>query len=129
MTSREYIESALVNQKGASDQVEQKNRIRRLIKQVFPDRDCFTMVRPVEDETQLQNLQKMDDSKMRPEFVEQISTLRHKIFKKVKPKTLNNKVLTGEMILELAHAYTKAINQGSVPNIQNAWTYVCQNEC
>ena len=53
MTSRDYIESALVNQKGASDQVEQKNRIRRLIKQVFPDRDCFTMVRPVEDETQL----------------------------------------------------------------------------
>jgi hypothetical protein len=33
------------------------------------------------------------------------------------------------MILELALAYTNAINSGSVPNIQNAWTYVCQNEC
>jgi hypothetical protein len=42
-----------MNQKGSSDQIEQKNRIRRLIKQVFTDRDCFTMVRPVEQEKQL----------------------------------------------------------------------------
>ena len=33
------------------------------------------------------------------------------------------------MLLELAVAYTEAINDGSVPNIQNAWSYVCQNEC
>lgn len=37
--------------------------------------------------------------------------------------------MTGEMLLELAQAYTSAINEGSVPNIQNAWSYVCQNEC
>jgi hypothetical protein len=33
------------------------------------------------------------------------------------------------MLLELAEAYTTSINSGKVPNIQNAWTYVCQNEC
>jgi len=47
----------------------------------------------------------------------------------VKPKQLNGKTMTGEMLLELAQAYTSAINEGSVPNIQNAWSYVCQNEC
>ena len=71
----------------------------------------------------------MPDSKLRPEFVEQVHSLRAKIFKKVKPKMLNNKMVTGEMLLELAFAYTSAINEGSVPNIQNAWSYVCQNEC
>lgn len=71
----------------------------------------------------------MDDKELRPEFAKQIGILRNKIFKKVKPKTLNGKQLTGEMILELALAYTNAINSGSVPNIQSAWTYVCQNEC
>lgn len=55
--------------------------------------------------------------------------LRAKIFKRVKPKQLNGKQVTGEMLLELAQAYTSAINEGSVPNIQNAWSYVCQNEC
>lgn len=32
------------------------------------------------------------------------------------------------MLLELCMAYTEAINSGSVPNIQSAWNYVCQNE-
>ena len=26
-------------------------------------------------------------------------------------------------------AYTDAINTGTLPNIQSAWSYVCQNEC
>lgn len=55
--------------------------------------------------------------------------LRAKIYKKVRHKTLNGKTVTGKMMLELAQAYTTAINEGSVPNIQNAWSYVCQNEC
>jgi Guanylate-binding protein, N-terminal domain len=49
--------------------VETKNRIRRLIKHFFKDRDCFTMVRPVEKETELQSLQSMPDEDMRAEFV------------------------------------------------------------
>ena len=32
------------------------------------------------------------------------------------------------MLLELCMAYTEAINTGSVPNIQSAWQYVCENE-
>jgi hypothetical protein len=36
-----------------SDAVENKNRIRRLIKHFFKDRDCQTLVRPVEDEKKL----------------------------------------------------------------------------
>lgn len=42
---------------------------------------------------------------------------------------LNGKHLSGAMLLELCIAYTEAINKGSVPNIQSAWSYVCQNEC
>jgi hypothetical protein len=33
------------------------------------------------------------------------------------------------MLLELCYSYTEAINTGTLPNIQNAWSYVCQNEC
>ncbi len=55
--------------------------------------------------------------------------LRSRIFKRVKPKVLNNTFITGESLLELCEAYVKAINQGSVPCIESAWTYVCKNEC
>jgi len=41
---------------------------------------------------------------------------------------LNGRFITGEMLLELCTAYTTAINKGSVPCIESAWTYICQNE-
>lgn len=75
------------------------------------------MVRPVENEGELQRLQSLPDSEFRPEFREQVENLRNRIYKKTKPKILNGKALNGEMLLELCIAYTDAINTGSVPNI------------
>ena len=40
----------------AVDTAEKKNRIRRMVRNFFKDRDCFTLVRPCEDEAMLQNL-------------------------------------------------------------------------
>lgn len=129
ISSKEYFENALKPQKGSSEKIESRNRIRRLITHFFTDRDCATLVRPTEEETDLQALQTLQDDALRPEFVEAANKLRNKIFKRVKPKTLNGKFITGEMLLELCHSYTKAINQGSVPSIKSAWSYVCENEC
>jgi len=42
---------------------------------------------------------------------------------------MNNKVLNGPMYSELVKSYINAINEGAVPNIENAWSYVCRNEC
>ena len=33
------------------------------------------------------------------------------------------------MFAALITNYTKAINEGAVPNIENAWSYICKNEC
>ena len=53
ISPKEYLEKALSNQKGFSDSVEQKNRIRRLMKSFFTDRDCVTMIRPLTNEARL----------------------------------------------------------------------------
>ena len=90
MTSKQYLENSLKEQKGVSDAIENKNRIRRLIKHFFKDRDCQTLVRPIEEEKQLQNLNSIQNCELRAEFVEQINALRTKIFKKVRPKLLKN---------------------------------------
>ena len=42
---------------------------------------------------------------------------------------MNNMVLNGPMYAELVKSYMTAINEGAVPNIENAWSYVCRNEC
>jgi hypothetical protein len=50
---KKYLENSLQEQKGMSDAIAAKNRIRRLVSQFFQDRDCHTLVRPVEEESQL----------------------------------------------------------------------------
>ena len=64
--AREYLENALEIQKGSSDAIENKNKIRRMLKHFFKDRDCSTLVRPVETEEDLQNLRLLPDSCLRP---------------------------------------------------------------
>jgi hypothetical protein len=48
LTPKQYLESALREQKGVSDAVESKNRLRRLLAHFFQERDCCTLVRPTE---------------------------------------------------------------------------------
>lgn len=43
-------------QKGFSDDIEDKNRIRRLLTAFFKNRECITMIRPLVNETKLQQL-------------------------------------------------------------------------
>ena len=87
------------------------------------------MIRPLTNEENLQNLANMDLEELRPDFVEQVMSLRRKVINRVKVKTLNGKALTGTMLSTLAESYVTAINNGAVPNIETAWTYICRNEC
>jgi hypothetical protein len=54
INSKQYLENALASQKGSSEIIENKNRTRRLFKHFFSERDCCTLVRPTENEKDLQ---------------------------------------------------------------------------
>lgn len=129
ITSKQYLESALHEQKGFSEQTEQKNQIRHLLRSFFKERNCFTMVRPVTNEANLRNLENADASQLRPEFVEQVVELRKQILSQAKKKYLNSSELNGQMLSGLLENYVKAINNNDVPNIESAWTYICKAQC
>lgn len=130
ITAKEYLEKSLETQsKGFSEASEQKNQIRSLLKDFFRERNCITLVRPLTEETNLQNLDKLDLSQLRPEFSEQVNNLRKIALKQIKAKTLNGKLLNGEMFCNMIKSYLEAINQGAVPVIENAWGFMCKNEC
>jgi hypothetical protein len=129
ITSKEYLEKALQPQKGFSDGVEQKNRIRRMLKSFFKERDCCTMIRPLTKEENLQSLEKMNLDDLRPEFVEQFMQLRRKVVNRIKAKVMHGKKLSGDMLYNLAGSYVDAINKGAVPNIETAWSYICKSQC
>lgn len=66
---------------------------------------------------------------LRPEFVEQVHSLRRKVLNRIKPKQINSKPLNGEMLYNLAKSYVESINSGAVPSIESSWSYICKNEC
>ena len=129
ISSKEYLENSLMEQEGTTDTIIEKNLIRRKIKNYFLERECFPMVRPVENEKDLQNLMNLSDEYIRPEFLEQSKHLREMIYTKVKPKNFGGKILSGEMLIELVESIVNAINDGAIPVIENSWKYIANNEC
>ena len=129
ISEKEYLESALENKIGDDEIIQEKNRVKNLIKTYFPDRDCFTMVRPVERESDLQNLQNLPDEFLRKEFLEQAKNFRDKVYKIATPKSFRKRSLSGNMLIELVQNILDSINSGIIPVIENTWKYVVQNEC
>lgn len=129
ITSKQYLENALAPKAGFSDDIDEKNRIRRLLSAFFKDRDCYTMVRPVTNEDKLQNLDTLSLDEMRPEFANQTLSFRKRILNGVKVKALQNQSLDGNLYCSMLNSYVQAINEGAIPNIENAWNYMCSERC
>ena len=129
ISSKQYLENSLMEQQGTTDTILEKNLIRKKIKNYFIERDCFPMVRPVENEKDLQNLMNLPDDDIRPEFITQSNHLREMIYSKVKPKNFGGKILSGEMLIELLESIINSINDGAIPVIENSWKYITNNEC
>ena len=105
------MENALEEKSGALESIEEKNRVRSLIKTYFTEKDCFVMVRPVEKEEDLQNLQNLPNDKLRKEFLEQSKIFRNKVMKKTKPKTFNKMPLSGQMLVGLIQSILDSITK------------------
>ena len=45
----QYLENALKLQQGTSDMMMRKNNVRKELVNFFKDRDCFLLIRPVDD--------------------------------------------------------------------------------
>lgn len=128
VTPRDYLEAALQTIPGSNPAVQSKNKIRESIKALFPDRDCFTLVRPVNEEDLLARLDSLPHTALRPEFKRDLAALTKLTFQKAMPKRLGAQVLTGPALAALTEAYVTAINAGAVPTIATAWQGVAEAE-
>ena len=125
--STEYMEEVLQQCDGASDA---KNNMRATLRDFFPRRDCFTLLRPCVDEAQLQNLDALPPAQLRPEFLEQTARLRAKILDEAvrHPMQMNGCVVTSAMFGMLCESYVQAVNAGQLPVLKDAWAYVCDTQ-
>ncbi|XP_002972590.2 guanylate-binding protein 1 [Selaginella moellendorffii] len=129
ITPREYLESALQPMPGSGKAIYAKNEIRESIRALFPDRHCFTLVRPVNEEHDLQRLDLLPMEKMRSEFRLGLDHLTKFVIERTRPKQLGSTVMTGPMLAGLTQSFLDAINAGAVPTIATSWQNVEENEC
>ena len=127
ISSKEYLELCLKNKRCVKGN-DENNVIRQNIIKFFPERDCVTLVRPVDSEEDLKRLNTIPYNYLKPEFKMEIKILKDKIFKEALPKKLNGKKLTGPDLATLIEEFIKIINSGKIPNINNTWDSVIEKD-
>ena len=137
ITENEYMEKALIevpidenDDNGKND----KNELRKRLKQLFVKRYCSTLVRPVVNESDLQNLGNSKDAqiqnKIRPEFIEGRSKVQKLIASVLTVKRAMDKEVSGRMLSKLCEAYVEAINKpNGVPVIKDSWSMLRESHC
>lgn len=108
LSEAEYLEWTLQQ----NSKNKENNEIREGILKYFKERDCVTMVRPVFDDKDLKQLNKINNLALRKKFITKLNIIREKILDKCPPKQLNGTNLTIRMFCNLAQQYTEAINEG-----------------
>mmetsp|Transcript_41286 Transcript_41286/g.108379 ORF Transcript_41286/g.108379 Transcript_41286/m.108379 type:complete len:615 (+) Transcript_41286:21-1865(+) len=129
MTATEYLETALSDRSSAAWRREDSKEARQRLVDLFQRRDCVTMVQPVIEEDDLQNLKSLPDSRLRPEFRGQLVQLRRKVFRDAEPKAVNGQKVTGKGLVRLMDEFVEAFNAGRVPSVTTAWASVSASEC
>lgn len=83
------------------------------------------MIKPLIDETKLQNLDKVSTDELRPEFISQTIALRKYIYQSLKEVKLNNSTpLRGSDYMLMCKKFLDAINTGAVPDMLDTWGYI-----
>ncbi|KAL3519832.1 hypothetical protein ACH5RR_017981 [Cinchona calisaya] len=129
ITPRDYLELALRPVQSGARDVTAKNEIRESIRALFPDRECFTLVRPLSNENDLQRLDQIALNKLRPEFRSGLDALTRFVFERTRPKQVGATVMTGPILARITQSFLDALNKGAVPTITSSWQSVEEAEC
>lgn len=127
ITPDQYLEYILEETEIENEFSEDHNAIRATLKRFFPERYCATLIRPSDDERDLQNL-RSDPDLLKPEFVRQINDLRDFILNQIQIKSIGDIGLTGSDYISVIKKYVEAINNGSIPKIEDSWVAVVENQ-
>ncbi|XP_011001219.1 PREDICTED: guanylate-binding protein 3-like [Populus euphratica] len=129
ITPRDYLELALRPVQGNGKDIAAKNEIRDSIRALFPDRECFPLVRPLNNENDLQRMDQISLDKLRPEFRAGLDALTKFVFERTRPKQIGATVMTGPVLVGITESYLEALNNGAVPTISSSWQSVEEAEC
>ena len=136
ITENEYLENSLdVNPNNQNRRMDNANAVKNQIRKCFKNRKCYTFVRPVDGEANLNRIEELDYNSLREEFKKAVEKSIKEILNNVKLMTIKHTgkegiaSVTGKGFVALAESYVCAFNNNEVPQLENAYISMCKREC
>jgi len=112
-----YMFNALESDPDVTDEAIARDKVKKLIKLLFPTLKCRTLCTPLErPEEQIMHIENKPEL-IRPLFKQQVTKLIQELTQLIPAKTLNSIQLNGKEYLHMLNSYVEAINKGKLPNI------------
>jgi hypothetical protein len=123
MSANQYLENSL-RDTGSGDDIDP---VKHVLRTCFRERTCVTLVRPCQEEKDLQNLDaNSPNSALRPVFLEQAKAAGVLFRSRARPKLYMDQEVSGSMLVTMARDFVKTINNGTVPVIKDSWQLIAE---
>jgi len=84
---------------------------------IFPDRDSHTLVTPLKNEINANQLKTIDFDKLMNDFKQDFQLFNKKIFRELNCKKIKGKKLNGFTIANFIEEYIEKVNNAQIPEI------------
>jgi len=130
----DYLEQALHAAPSAGFEQERgraAREVRQGLLKFFSHRGCATLVRPADDESQLQNLEQLSYTTLRREFRDSVETLRAQVVStcRMNPKTIGGQPIGCFAFIALLRQLVGAMNDSKMLSVKGAWETVQHTAC
>ncbi|XP_065874616.1 uncharacterized protein [Euphorbia lathyris] len=121
ITPHDYLKHALRPMLDGGKDIATKNQICESIRAIFPNQECFTLVRPLNNETELQHLDQVSLDKFRPEFQSGLDVFVKFVYERTRPKQVGGSAVTGPLLATITKFFLDVLNESSIPTISSSW--------
>lgn len=128
VSAKEYMEGVLHKELKQVRRPDSFRKARDAIINVFPNRECVLLPRPVEQEEQLTLLAQLALSSLRPKFIKQFEKVRTMTLDDTPAKVIFDKKPNGSQLLQLLSKCIDSLNQEETPDVGSVWGQVLREE-
>jgi len=123
----EYLAKCL--EEDLSERTQEAREARTKLCQLFENRHLVPLVQPIVEEEELQNLSNMPESRLRPEFTNEVVRLRKRVYKYPVKRGFQGTPMLPQQWWAFMEACVEAMNNNGCPEVIDVWTAVGNKEC
>jgi len=123
----EYLSKCL--EEDLSERTKEAREARSKLCQLFENRHLVPLVQPIVEESELQNLSVMPQSRLRPEFMNEVTRLRKRVYKYPFKRGFQGQAMLPMQWWAFMEACVEAMNSNGCPEVVDVWTSVGNKEC